>query len=357
MIYYKKYKRSKVMILNNKHSIAIFTVCCLFSLNVLAHGRGLVGGLIRLGEESLGKPRGVPKVITSSMKTTDGHFDRTLDEILEIKELRRGDIPEQVINQLRNATEDPLKLIDGSLDVDVDRFFSPRLPGDPNFDEHIDLYRAFLQKRLDPGNTKQMERLKNLVDELWIRRMPESDDLNTPRYSVLYALTKHSGINPDEFDVWYANLRIALYKREEFFKEIAEKAFKEGFDEDTFYHYWEDEAFRKFIVDSHFMTKTHLTGNPKLLVRWAEELEHEQGMEQFSVLIRSLFEGTDNPDEVTRVTNNDPFFRTVTRAFREDNNFLRRTQPLLRENIPLSRERERETLIRLMGELNVGEWS
>ena len=211
------------MIINNKNFIAIFTVCCLFSLDVLAHNSGLA--LIRLGRESLGEPRGVPGVITSPIKTTDGYFDRTLDEILETRGIHRGNIPKQVIDQLREATEDPLKLIDGSL-TDVTRFFSPRFPGDPNFDEHIDLYRAFLQKQLDPGNTKQMERLADLVDKLWTRLMPDSDDLNTPRYSVLYALTKHSGLNPDEFDIWYANLHTALYKREEFFKRLPRTALK-----------------------------------------------------------------------------------------------------------------------------------
>ncbi len=183
--------------------------------------------------------------------------------------------------------------------------------------------------------------------------MPKSDDLNTPRYSVLYALTKHSGLSPDEFYVWYADLYTVLFNRDRFFKKIAEKAFKEGFDGKTFSLYWEDKAFRKFIVDSHFMTKTHLTGNPDLLIRWTDALEqHEQGLEQFSALTRSLFEGTDNLDEVRRVINNDPFFETVIQASREDTDFSLRISTHI-----LSREREREALMHLMEALNVGEWS
>ncbi len=347
---------SNTISINNKSSIGICTLFLLFP--IWAYGGGL-GGLTRALKTPSEKTPDIKRAVTFPAQTIDEHFNRTLDEILETKGISRGDIPEHVINKLRDATEDPLKLIDGSLDINIARFFGTRVH-DPNFNKYMDIYRAFFQKRLDLSNTEQMERLSDLVDDLWKRLMPKSDDLNTPHYSVLYALTKHSGLSPDEFDVWYADLYTALFNRDRFFKEIAEKALKEGFDGKTFFHHWEDEAFRKFIVDSHFMTKTHLTGNPDLLIRWTDELEQqEQGLEQFSALIRSSFEGTDNLDDVARIVDNDPFFVTVTQASREDTTFSRRTQPLLRENIPFNTERKGEKLsfMRLMGAFNVGEWS
>ncbi len=323
------------MILNNKNFIVIFTVCCLFSFNTWAGG----GGLIRLGKEVLGKPRGVPSEILASLThPTNKHFNRTLDEILETRGISRGDIPGQVINNLREATEDPLKLIDGSLDVNVNRFFGTRVPGDPSFDEHMDLYRAFFQKQLDLSNTEQMKRLSVLVDNLWMRLMPESDDLNTPRYSVLYALTKHSGLSPDEFDIWHASLRTALFNRDKFFKEIAENAFKGGFDEKTFSRYWEDGTFRKFIVDSNFMTKARLTGNYRLLIQWTDELEqHEQGLKQFSALIRSSFEEAQrfyNNGAKTVTVVEDDFWSTATEAALNSDPFYRRFQLSLEEINP-----------------------
>ena len=326
---------------NNNKTITVFTVCFLLSISV----QGGFGEAITDLGRALFKTDTTPKrAIMPSIKTVNEHFNQTLDEVLEIKGLSREDIPESVIKHLRDATEDPLKLIDGSLDFDVSRFFGTRFPGDPDFDEYTDIYRAFFQKRLDFNNTKQMNRFATLVEELWLRRFPDADDVNTPRYSVLYALTRHSGFEHSEFDAWYGDLHTALYNRKKFFKEIAENTFKEGFDETTFLHHWQDEAFRKFIVDSRFMTKARLTDRPFLLIRWTIELkEHPEGLEQLSALIRSAFKESahfertyhgNNSIKVTIRMDNNDFWNTVLEATHEDRRFKKQVQLILREIDP-----------------------
>ena len=261
----------------------------------------------------------------ASNREINRKFNQTLDEILESREIRRENIPEYVTNHLRDATMDPLKLIDGSLNVLTSRFFVSGYD-----DEHTDIYRAFFQKQLDLNNPKQMKKLASLVDRLGLRFFTESDDPNTLRRDVLTALTRHSGLEPDEFDLWYKELYDALYLRRNNFKRIVEISFKEeGFNDEIFFHYWQDPAFRSFIVDSNYITKARLTGNIKLLIHWTDELEKQQRLRQFSTYLRSSYRNADEVYNVDRVVNKDEFWNTVLEAANEDTDFANRVSLLL----------------------------
>ncbi len=103
----------------------------------------------------------------------DEQFNRTLDEILETREIEN--LPEAMLDELRAATMDPLKLFDpdnppgfaSAVDFNV-RGLVNQFPVPGQFTEQTlayrDIYRAFFKKRLDPENSEQMYRLGNLLD-------------------------------------------------------------------------------------------------------------------------------------------------------------------------------------------------
>ena len=140
-----------------------------------------------------------------------------------------------------------------------------------------------------------------------------------------------SGLPDSEFKTWTEDLYKALYKRESFVK-VAGKIFEKDFNRETFFAYWEDQAFRDFIVESRFMTKARLTGHADLLIRWTDELErHFGGLSQFSDLVKSSFKKAYNVYDVDQVLGRDDFWRTVLKAAREDSVFAGRVRSIVED--------------------------
>ena len=327
------------MISNNKNFIFIF--CLFLSIETL----GSPGKTLKTAAEELaGKIEYLfKKGAKASNKKIKREFDRTLDEVLETMEISREDIPEHVLNQLRNVTLDPLRLIDIDSPYRIDNlsiFFRP------GHDENLaNVYRAFLQKRIDLNNREQMDRLAVLVDRF-------VDMFDTPvhaqtlsRRDVLIDLFIHkgviehsgvlSGMLTPEFDAWLVKLYRTLYKNETF-QEVAKNSFKDSFDGETFFNLWKDQSFRDFIVESRFMTKEHLTGNPELLIRWTDELEkHPDGLRQLHAFIESSFREAYNTYDVDQVPSKDSFWTTVLKAIREDSDFAFEVKRILRDITPV----------------------
>ena len=285
----------------------------------------------------------------------DEQFDQTLDEILEIKGITREDIPREVLDHLRSFTFNPLKLFDPdnvlshSMDyhrfiygtvgeIEVSTIFSAHfIIGDYN-----DIYRAFFQKRLNPKNKQQMYQFRQLIDKLRdqnasLMRMAVGETESVTglsREDILDFLCKHEGFTESAYKAWSENIFEKLYGKE-VFKSLADDCFREGFDRETFFTLWEDKAFRKFIVKSKFMTKTHLTDRPDLLVAWSKELPDESYGGQFSDLIRSTFDeasGSPNPKQALA---KDPFWKTVTRATRDDDIVRMKVKHILERITPV----------------------
>lgn len=308
-----------------KNFILTFILCSLFSFNTF----GVGGVLDDISELFL---RGAK----SSNETIQREFDRTLDEVLEITEMNRADIPEYILDNLRNVTGHPVRLIDpdSPYRINTSMFFRP------GHDKRItNLYRAFLQKSVNPENREQMNHLASIVDIFF-------DTLNSPaqvetlsRKDILFDLFIHRGvITPagfptPEFQVWIDELHKTLYQKETF-EEAAKKAFEKGqFDRKAFFEIWKDEAFRNFIVESRFMTKTHLTGNTDLLIRWSDELEKQGDLRQLSVLIEDSYRKAHDVYNVDEVIKRDDFWNTVLKASREDANFDNRVKRILQDII------------------------
>ena len=318
---------------NNKILSIIFTFCLLFSLNVFG------GAATRVLTERI--QHLFVKGAKSSNERIKREFDRTLDKILETIEISRKDIPEHILDRLRNATLDPLRLIDidSPYRYRIDNFSIFFRPG---YDKDLaNVYRAFLQKRINIDDKVQMARLAVIVDGFVDMFDIHAHVETLSRRDVLANLFTHrgvvglSGMPTPEFETWLAKLYEALYKKETF-QEAAEGIFKNGFDKEAFFTLWEDQAFRDFIVESRFITKAHLTGHTELLIRWADELkkrpEYSDYMDQLSSFIRSSFKEAHNTyDDVTEVLSEDEFWTTVLQATREDRHFASRVASIVDE--------------------------
>ncbi len=320
------------MISNNKKSYFIFAFCLLFSLKTFAAGK-----IVQRVEELM------RRAAKSSNPRIDKKFNDIMDDVLEITGMNRADIPEHILNNLRNATMDPLRLIDPDSHYRVNTSMFFRGGHDKDITH---LHRAFLQKSsIDSTNKKQMDRLAVIVD-----RTVNSYDIpahleTLSREDVLQGLFIHRGVTTDsgfptpEFQDWLDDLYRALYEKESF-EEAAKKAFEGGrFDEETFFELWKNEDFRRFIAESRFMTKAHLTGNWELLIRWSSKLNF--GIDrQFSGFIASSYREAHKTYDVDGVLEKDEFWQTVVRASNESDGFGRRVQEIIRRITPVQRDRE-----------------
>ena len=90
----------------------------------------------------------------------------------------------------------------------------------------------------------------------------------------------------------------------------------------TFFTLWEDESFRKFIVNSKFMTKTHLTGNANLLVKWtmAQQLGFLTN-DQLHILIKSSLHEASLASDAEKALSEDLFWQTLLKAASENSRF------------------------------------
>ncbi len=359
--------------------VGIFTLCLLFSFNSFAIGNGLLR-LFRGGKSTNPPPVDNPyqpptpeeiglltrkrhgeqienihgiseRAVHHLARDIDEQFNRTLGEILEIKKI---EVPEAMLDELRAATTDPLRLFDpdnpspvanavnfnrtGLHDSIYSQFPQFPLPGRVIEDTlaYRDIYRAFFQKRLDPNNSQQMYRLKNLLERL-------AKELETDPYEVLRFLCKHDGFKKSAYEHWASKFIETLYE-DEFFKKLADYCFKDGFDSKTFFALWEDKSFRQFIIDSKFMTKAHLTGNVDLLIEWKREIPHYLFIgadDQLDVFIRSSLHEASLKTDVNKALSNDPFWKTLVRAAREKSLFswdferrLQRITPVKQDQPP-----------------------
>ena len=387
----------------NLFPIWIFTLCFLFSFNSFAVGGGLLK-LIHGGKltdsppvdkshqsptpeetEALARQRhdgimdnihGISeRAIHHLARDIDEQFDRTLDEILETRNgmerfpIDKEHLPKDMLNELRAATTDPLRLFDlddpqamanavnfnsAALDqslrllaslseldgiedalgyADIYRLSQdPRLTSTSQISDYRDIYRAFFQKRLDPEDSQQMYRLRKLLD-----RLSEVHEIDIS--DVLRFLFKHEGLDEDAYKNWSEGLAGTLY-RDDFYKSMADDCFKDGFDEKTFFTLWEDESFRQFIVDSRFMTKDHLAGNTYLLIQWKQaQLKFTNLMDdQLNVLIRSSLNEASLASDVEKALLKDPFWQTLIKAGKENLDFSEDFERRLQRITPVEQD-------------------
>ena len=318
------------------YSTGFFISCLLFSSNAL----GSPGKAFKDAAEQ------VHDFFLESVRHSNGEinkqFNQTLDEILTSfypQGLSRERIPEDLLKRLRNATMDPVKLIEGGTEKEFRRFtdFDNRgLPSFQSVDRHFELYRAFFQKRLDLDNEEQMNHLAHVVDG-YARRY------RADRRDILYVLCKHDGFEGEDFELWFEELYATLYRKERF-REIAINTLPEpgrGFRDEAFFKAWEDQNFRDFIVQSHFITREHLENNPTLLIHWTDELGKQGALGQLAAFVRKSFNRADRTYDVDEMVNEDKFWKTVLEAIPENTKFeyrikriLERLSPLTRDQIP-----------------------
>ena len=255
----------------NPLSVGVFVLCFLFSFNSFAIG-GRFLKLIR-SEKSTDSPAARPHQPTTfeemeafnrqrHIETTenirgiseravhhlardiDEKFKRTLDEILETRNINA--LPGDMLDELRAATTDPLRLFDldnppgfaNAINFNLrglhDSLYN-QLPPPGQVTEEIlayrDIYRAFFQKRLDPENSQQMYRLRNLLDRIAEKFKSDTYD----PYETLRFLFKHDGFEESAYKSWSEELMETLF-RDDVFKSMADNCFKDGFDEKNIFY-------------------------------------------------------------------------------------------------------------------------
>ncbi len=202
------------MILNNKKFYLMLALCLLFSFKTFA-----IGGVVDKIQEL------IKRAAKASNPMIDKKFNEIMDEVLEITKMSRADIPEHILNNLRNTTRDPLRLIDpdSPYRIDTAMFFRP------GYDDKIThLHGAFLQKSIDPQNRAQMDRLAVIVDGFVGRLNSRAQLMTLSRKDILSGLFIHRGITTvsgsptPEFQIWLDDLYKALYEKETF-EEAAKK--------------------------------------------------------------------------------------------------------------------------------------
>ena len=275
----------------------------------------------------------------------DEQFNQTLDEILEMKGITREDIPQEILDHLRSFTLNPLKLFDpdnvlshsikypriiygtvGKIKVSIT--FSTHFISNGDYN---DIYRAFFQKRLDPENSTQMYHLGKLIDKL-------KDEIDLSREEVLGFLFKHEGFTEDAYKIWSENIFEKIYGKE-VLKSLADDCFREGFDREIFFTLWKDGYFREFIINSKFMTKAHLTDRPDLLVAWSKKLNPETYGGQLSDLIISTFDKASGSPRPKQALAEDPFWKTVLKAIRDNEGFRFRVEGIVEEITPVKQDK------------------
>ncbi len=350
----------------NPFPVGIFILCLLFSFNSFAANRFLrlilggkptesvpvespsgptaeeVANYVRQEHNrSIGDTRRISgDVIDHLSGIVDEQFNRTLDEILETRQIEN--LPEAMLDELRAATMDPLRLFDpdnpqefaSAVNFNL-RGLVNQIPLPGQFTEQTlayrDIYRAFFQKRLDPKNREQMYRLRNLLDRY-------SDSEITPD-DVLRFLCKHDSFEESAYQKWADEIMVKLY-RNDIFKKMADSCFENGFDEKAFFTLWEDPPFRKFIVDSKFMKRHHLAGNMDLLIKWWREFGFSVLMDdQFNTLVKASFNEAALTSNARQTLDNDPFWQTVQEAANNDSGFSDSVERLMRKMTPLKEDK------------------
>ncbi len=346
------------MIINKN---VIFILCLLFCSKALSYG-GLVRNLvesIQTGSQRIHNFFG--RSAEHSDEVIDEEFYRTLDEILEMKGMNREDIHKFALDELRGAATDPLKLLYSDRYVHPNRYpqFFDRDFSNRTFDienhhmfalypENRDLFRAFLQRRLDINNEQQMKRLRRLVNKIAKKH-------NLSPYRVLYLLCRHDGFKNSDF-IWFEDLYSIVMRgksakksddqKKKALQNMAQSCFKTEhsdnyrpvvveFDKDMFFSYWKGQAFRDYIIDFNFISRYHLV-DTDLLLNWADELKRKTGsLGQLPDFIRFSFE--DAPvdyGDIGKAMSENPFLRTVLKATNEDSNFAREVEHILRSIVP-----------------------
>ena len=293
-----------------------------------------------------------------SNEMIDREFNRIMDEVLEITEMTREDIPEHILDNLRNVTRDPLKLIepDSPYRVDTAMFFRP------GHDEKIvHLHRAFLQKTTSREmesltlvinsifgpNNRQTERLALVVDRFF-------ETLNSPvqaeflsRKDILFHLFVHRGVTTisgspsPEFLAWIDDIYESIY-RKQLNEEAAKKAFEGGhFDGKAFFAHWENQDFRAFVIQSGFMTRERLAGNTELLLRWSEGLKGYSPNgpgRQLATLIETSFREISSAYNVEEAFRRDAFWQTVMEACNGSGDFALKVGRIIKRITPVAED-------------------
>ncbi len=344
----------------------IFILCLLFCSKALSYG-GLVRSLlesIQTGSQKVHKLFGSAK---PSDEVIDGEFNRMLDEILEMKGVSRRDLSERELHELRSTVTDPLKLIYNEEYAMLQRY-SSRFSVPPEIymfetfhpygiiitEEVRDLFRTFLQRRLDITDQRQMKRLRKSVNKI-------AREHNLPPYEVLYLLCRHNSFKDSDF-IWFEDLYLVIMKgksarkiadqKKKALQNMAHSCFfrieysdsggwmpvRVTFNKDMFFTYWEGQAFRDYIIDFNFMNRYHLV-DTHLLLSWANELKRKTGrFGQLPAFIRFSFEDVlVDYDDVWIAMSEHPFLKTVFRATKEDDDFAKEVERILR-SIVLKRD-------------------
>lgn len=277
-----------------------------------------------------------------------------------MKGITREDIPQEILDHLRSFTLNPLKLFDpenvlehsveyprivhGTVgEIEVSTIFSAHfIIGDYN-----DIYRAFFQKRINLEDERQMYRFGKLIDKLRDENasilretVGETESVKgLGREDILDFLCKHEGLTEDAYKAWSKNIFKKLYG-EEILKSLADDCFKEGFDRGTFFTLWKDRAFRKFIVNSKFMTRAHLAGRPDLLVAWSGEIPSESSFGgQLSDLIISTFDEASSSSHPKQTLAKNPFWKTVLKATRDNDSIRIKVNSILERITPVKQDK------------------
>ena len=300
-----------------------------------------------------------------SNERIEREFDETLDEILEMKKMKRDALPDDVLVHLREVTMDPMRLI---------------IPDDPRGEplyyfqnhEYSDIFRAFFQRRLDFENEDHMESLISLLHDVSLRTGRRTDD-------VLSDLYEHDGFVLSPLESWTEELYASLYgaamrgvysdlskegkKPFHAFVEDFERMLEEGhadsyiinprfhlpsadIDENgyrqmvfgyiadnpekfvgrvstdsktkkAFFRFWKDEDFRVLAFDSIRRDNVHLLDDKDLLLKfWFEARETDKGRKRFRSFIEASYKRVRNSHDVGLVRHGDVFWETVLRAGR-----------------------------------------
>ncbi len=319
----------------------------------------------------------------SSNEGIDLEFNRTLDEILEMKGMDREALPGHILSQLREATRDPMKLI------------VPEKPGGHPLHyfqdhEHSDVFRAFFQKRLDVNNGDHMEGLMTSVHDMAEETGARVDDI----LSTLYEYDNFALI-PDQ--VWIENLYASVYStamrgvyvndispggKEPFhafvrrFEEAMEsgsadsyiinphfrlpdaKVDENGYRKMVFEYvaanperfvgrmaddpqikeavsrFWDEDVtmvFRKPVINSIGKDNRHLLSDWEFFLKfWEQAKVLEGGRARLRGLVKASFKNADNAYDVELAKHGDVFWNTTNRASGESAYFFQELDSMLR---------------------------
>ena len=373
----------------NRLWVGIFLVFLLSPFSVFAGPTELIGRAVNFTKE---REQIVARILAervddlfttaakSSNKGIDKKFNKTLDEILEIKKMDRETLPDHILLQLREATMDPMKLI------------VPDKPGgNPLYyfqdHEYSDVFRAFFQKRLDFNNWDHMESLMtsvhNVAEETGFeidRILPDlyeydhfmfgqwevwAEDLYVSLYSTAMRGVYVDDISPGGKESFHVFVRYFERAMEEgsadsyivnpHFRLPAAEVDKNGYREMVFEYvassperfvgrmaddfrrkaavlrFWENGSFRNLVLNSIGGDNGHLLNDWDFLLKfWKQARQTKEGKTRFKSLVKASFKNADNAYDVGLAKYDDVFWNTVISAAREDTHFSQELDLMLR---------------------------